>query len=162
MRFIKSNADKFNVDTSKIVASGGSVGGHLAAATALIKGYNEKTDDLSVGCIPKALVLFNPVIDNGPGGYGYERIGNEYKNFSPLHNIQKANPPTVIFLGTNDNLVPIETIKYYQTIMRKVGSKCEVFLYEGKGHGFFNQKEYQDKTMIEADKFLVGLGFFKK
>lgn len=161
MRFLKVNADKFNIDTCKIVASGGSAGGHLAAATALIKDYNEKTDDLSVSCVPKALVLFNPVIDNGPGGYGYERIGDEYKNFSPLHNIQKFAPPTIIFLGTKDNLIPLETVKYYQTVMRRLGIKCELFLYEGQGHGFFNQKEYQDKTIIEADKFLVDLGFLE-
>ncbi len=161
MRFIRTNAEKFNVDTSKILASGGSAGGHLAAATALIKEYNEKTDDLSVSCVPKALVLFNPVIDNGPGGYGYERIGAGYKNFSPLHNIQKGAPPTIIFLGTKDKLIPVETMKYYQTVMQKVGSRCELFLYDGQDHGFFNQKEYQDKTMVEADTFLTSLGFLK-
>ncbi len=161
MRFIRTNAAKFNVDTAKIIASGGSAGGHLAAATALISGYNEKTDDLSVSCVPKGLVLFNPVIDNGPGGYGYERIGADYKSFSPLHNIQKGAPPTIIFLGTKDNLIPVETMKYYQTVMRKVGSRCELFLYDGQDHGFFNQKEYQDKTILEADKFLTDLGFLK-
>jgi acetyl esterase len=161
MRFIRNNSAKFNVDTAKIIASGGSAGGHLAAATALISGYNEKTDDLSVSCVPKGLVLFNPVIDNGPGGYGYERIGAGYKNFSPLHNIQKGAPPTIIFLGTKDKLIPVETMKYYQTVMQKVGSRCELFLYDGQDHGFFNQKEYQDKTMVEADTFLTGLGFLK-
>lgn len=159
MRFVRSNADKFNVDTAKIIASGGSAGGQLATATALIKGYNEKTDDLSISCVPKALVLFNPVIDNGPAGYGFERIGNEYKNFSPLHNIEKGAPPTIIFLGTKDNLVPVETAKYFKMAMEKVGSKCELFLYDGQDHGFFNKKEYQDKTILETDKFLTGLGF---
>ena len=102
IRFIKKNASDFCVDKTKIIASGGSAGGHLAAATALIKTYNESTDDLSISPIPNALILFNPVIDNGPGGYGYERIGDEYKKFSPLHNIKKGAPPTIIFLGTNE------------------------------------------------------------
>jgi len=164
IRFIRENSEKFHVDTSKIVAAGGSAGGHLAAATALIDDYNENTDDISISCIPNALILFNPVFDNGPGGYGFERIGNAYKTFSPLHNIKTGAPPTIIFLGTNDQLVPIETAKYYQKVMNKVNSRCELFLYEGEGHGFFNYKnfEYYKKTIAESDKFLQSLGYLNK
>ena len=163
IRFIRNNATLFRIDTSKIIASGGSSGGQLAAATALIDAYSEKTDDLSISCIPNALVLYNPVIDNGPGGYGYEKIGDDYKNFSPLHNIKKGAPPTIIFLGTNDKHIPVETAEYYKKVMEKVDSKCELRLYEGQGHGFFNHKnlEYFKKTIIETDKFLVSLGYLK-
>ena len=164
IRYIREYADKFNVDPSKIVAAGGSAGGQLAAATALIDDYNENSDDISISCKPNALVLFNPVIDNGPGGYGYERIGDAYKSFSPLHNIKNGAPPTILFLGTNDKLIPIETVKYYQTVMSKVKSKCELRLYEGQGHGFFNYKnfEFYKKTLSEADLFLQSLGYIKK
>jgi len=164
IRFIREKADELNIDTSKIVASGGSAGGHLAAATALINDYNENTDNISVSCIPNALVLFNPVIDNGPGGYGYDRIGDEYKNFSPLHNIKNGAPPTILFLGTNDNLIPVETAKYYQKIMEKVNSRCELHLYEGQGHGFFNYNNfnYYKKTVSETDEFLQSLGYLNK
>ena len=160
IRFIRKNASEFGIDPSKIIASGGSAGGHLAAATALITDFNENTDDLSVTCVPNTLVLFNPVIDNGPGGYGYERIGDQYKNFSPLHNIIKGAPPTIIFLGTNDELIPVATAEYYKTVMEKVGSKCELKLYDGQGHGFFNYKnfEYYKKTLEEADRFLKSIG----
>lgn len=164
LRFIREQADELHIDTSKIVAAGGSAGGHLAAATALIDDYNENTDNMSVSCIPNALVLFNPVIDNGPGGYGYDRIGDDYKSFSPLHNIKNGAPPTILFLGTNDNLIPVETAKYYQKIMKKVNSSCELHLYEGQGHGFFNYKnfEYYKKTVSEADEFLQSLGYLDK
>lgn len=97
IRFIRAAADELYIDPAKIIAAGGSAGGHLAAATALIDNYNENTDNLSVSFIPNALVLFNPVIDNGPGGYGYERIGDDYKSFSPLHNIKNGAPPTIFF-----------------------------------------------------------------
>ena len=164
IRFIREHADEFHIDASKIVASGGSAGGHLAAATALIEDYNEKTDNRAISCIPNALVLFNPVIDNGPGGYGYDRIGDAYKSFSPLHNIKKGAPPTIFFLGTKDALIPVETAKYYQKVMEKVGSRCELRLYEGVGHGFFNYRnfEYYKETVSEADKFLQSIGYLKK
>lgn len=163
IRYIRKNAEEFRVDTSKIVAAGGSAGGHLAAATALIKKFNEELEDSSICCKPNALVLFNPVIDNGPGGYGYERIGDRYKDFSPLHNIVKDAPPTIFFLGTMDKLIPVETAKYYQTVMEKVGSRCGLFLYEGEGHGFFKFKpEYFQKTVFEMDKFLISLGYLKE
>lgn len=164
IRYIRQNAATFHIDPSKIVASGGSAGGHLAAAAALIDAYNEDSDTVSISCKPNALVLFNPVIDNGPGGYGYERIGDAYKSFSPLHNIKKGAPPTIIFQGTNDNLIPVETVKYYQTVMRKVDSRCELFLYEGKEHGFFNYNKLENykNTVAEADTFLQSLGYLKK
>lgn len=164
IRYIRQNAATFHIDTSKIVASGGSAGGHLAAATALIKDYNEDSDNKAISCKPNALVLFNPVIDNGPGGYGYERIGDEYKSFSPLHNIQKGAPPTIIFQGTKDKLIPVETVKYYQTVMRKVESRCDLFLYEGKEHSFFNYNKFEDykSTVSETDKFLQSLGYLKE
>jgi acetyl esterase/lipase len=164
IRYIRTHANELQIDPSKIIASGGSAGGHLAAATALIADYNESTDNTSISCIPNALVLFNPVFDNGPGGYGYERIRDAYKRFSPLHNITNGAPPTIVFLGEKDHLVPVETAKYYKTVMEKVKSRCDLFLYEGQEHGFFNYKnlEYYKKTVAETDTFLQSIGFLSK
>ena len=164
IRYIRAHANELQIDPSKIIAAGGSAGGHLAAATALITDYNESTDNTSISCIPNALVLFNPVFDNGPGGYGYERIRDAYKQFSPLHNITNGAPPTIVFLGEKDHLVPVETAKYYKTVMEKVKSRCDLFLYEGQEHGFFNYKnlEYYKKTVAETDTFLQSIGFLSK
>jgi acetyl esterase/lipase len=164
IRYIRAHANELQIDPSKIIAAGGSAGGHLATATALIADYNESTDNTSISCIPNALVLFNPVFDNGPGGYGYERIRDAYKQFSPLHNITNGAPPTIVFLGEKDHLVPVETAKYYKTVMEKVKSRCDLFLYEGQEHGFFNYKnfEYYKKTVAETDTFLQSIGFLSK
>ena len=164
IRYIRKNAEALGVDPLQIIASGGSAGGHLAAATALVNGFNDGTDDLSYSCVPNALVLFNPVIDNGPGGYGYERIGEAYKDFSPLHNIREGAPPTIFLLGTEDVLIPVETAHYYKTVMEKVGSRCELCLYEGEGHGFFNfgRSQHYESTVKAAESFLVSLGYLEE
>lgn len=111
------------------------------------------------------MILFNPVIDNGPGGYRYERIGDNYKNFSPLHNLSGKLPPTIIFLGKADKLIPVVTMKYYKLVMEKLNFICELNLYDNVGHGFFNyseedQKYYRD-TLLKAEKFLIDQGFMK-
>lgn len=116
---------------------------------------------MSVSCFPNSLVLFNSVIDNRPGGYGFKSVGEDYKSFSPLHNIKKNAPPIIIFSGTNDNLIPVETVKYYKKEMEKVESKCDLHLYEGQQHGFFNYKniEFYKKTVHEANKFLQSIRY---
>lgn len=165
MRYVRENAKKFHIDPFKIVASGGSAGGHLAAATALIDAYNESTDKLKVSCVPNALILFNPVIDNSPGGYGYERIGEAYIDFSPLHNIKEGAPPTLFFLGTKDKLIPVETAKYYKVVMERLGSRCDLHLYEDQVHGFFNRhvsENHYKLTLKEADLFLQSLGYLNE
>ena len=164
IRFIRAHAAKLGVDPDSIVAAGGSAGGHLAAACALVSGFDEPGEDLSLSCRPNALLLFNPVIDNGPGGYGFERIGEHYREFSPLHNLHGGAPPTLFLLGTEDKLVPVETARYYQKVMERLGLRCELHLYEGAGHGFFNppNPEYFDSTLQKADDFLVSLGYLRK
>lgn len=161
MRFVKKNVTRYSLDPDKIVAAGGSAGGHLAAATALIEGYDEEGEDISADVKPSALVLFNPVIDNGPGGYGYERIGEAYLSFSPLHNLREGAPPTVLFLGTLDRHIPMVTAEYYKHVMEKVGSRCDLHLYEGQQHGFFNYKNFElyRQTLLAADQFLMSLGY---
>lgn len=164
VRYLRANASKFHIDQDKIIASGGSAGGHLAASTALIDDYNEANDDLDISPIPNALVLFNPVIDNGPGGYGYERIGEQYIDFSPLHNIKAGAPPTLFLLGTKDALIPVVTAQYYQMVMEKVGSRCDLILYEDQPHGFFNYSRFENykKTVEATDEFLQSLGYLQK
>lgn len=161
IRHIKTHAARFQVDTGRIIAAGGSAGGHLAAASALISKFNDAQDNLGISSRPAALVLFNPVIDNSPGGYGYKRIGERYLDFSPLHNVHANVPPTIFFLGTSDKLIPVETAKRYKAAVEAAGSRCDLILYEGQPHGFFNYKNssFYKNTVYETDRFLESLGF---
>lgn len=163
IRYIRKHAKEFQIDPERIVASGGSAGGHLAAATGTVPGLEEEGEDLRVSSIPNAAVLFNPVFDNGPEGYGYDRIGERYKEFSPAHNILAGTPPTIVFLGTQDRLIPVSTAKRYKKTMEDAGNRCDLVLYDGAGHGFFNYKhpEYYKKTTMEAARFLASLGLIE-
>ena len=165
MRYVKKNADRLKIDTSRLVASGGSAGGHLAAAVALLDGFNAPGDDLSISPVPTALVLFNPVLNNSADeGYGYERVKDYYLEFSPYHNIHAGAPPTLVMVGTEDHLIPVTTATRYTEKMEALGSRCDLELYEGAGHGFFNYNrgpEYFYKTLERADEFLVSLGYLE-
>lgn len=161
IRFLKKNASNLGVDTTRIIASGGSAGGHLAAACYTNESINEENNPVDISAKPNALVLFNPVIDNSKQGYGYERIGERYLEFSPLHNIREGFPPTIFFLGTKDKLIPVETAESFKEKIESVGSRCELFLYEEQPHGFFNQKKFHKDILSKVDNFLNSLGYFK-
>tara|TARA_R110000744_G_scaffold233705_1_gene351661 strand:+ start:1219 stop:2010 length:792 start_codon:yes stop_codon:yes gene_type:complete len=161
MKYVKKNAVRLGIDSAKVIASGGSAGGHLAASTATILGFEGEAYK-GISAKPVALLLFNPVIDNGPAGYGYERLGDRYKEVSPLHNLKKGVPPTLFFLGTKDRLIPVITGRYYQKAMENLGSYCELVLYDGQPHGFFNYKnrEIYEQTILETETFLRKIGLF--
>jgi acetyl esterase/lipase len=163
IRWIRLHANELGIDPRRLAAGGGSAGGHVAAATATVDGFNQEGEDRSISCRPNALVLFNPVFDNGPVGYGYDRVKEYWEQFSPMHNISENTPPTIVFLGTKDKLIPVATAERYKKLMAGKGCRCDLHLYKDQGHGFFNyrNKKYYAATVIEADKFLVSLGYLK-
>ena len=62
---------RLGIDPKRIAAGGGSAGGHVAAATGVCNGFEDPDDsNAEVSSKADALLLFNPVYDNGPEGYG--------------------------------------------------------------------------------------------
>ena len=164
VRWIRKNADKLGIDSGRIAAGGGSAGGHVAAATGTVPGLEEASEDQAISSKPNALVLFNPVYDNGPKGYGYERVKSQYQEISPIHNIRKGVPPAIVFLGDQDKLIPVETANKFKSLMEKAGSRSDLHIYKGQPHGFFNKGKkgnYYEKTVLAMDKFLLSLGWIK-
>ncbi len=160
IRWIRTHANELGIDPDKLVAAGGSAGGHIAAATATLSGFNEEGEDTSINCRPDALVLFNPVYDNSPAGYGHSRVKNYWEEFSPMHNLASNTPPTVVFFGTKDKFVPVATAEEYKRRMEANHVRCDLHLYEDQPHSFFNYAKYYE-TLLEADKFLISLGYLK-
>lgn len=165
VRWIRTYATALGIDPNRIAAGGGSAGGHVAAAAALTEGLDEPGEAQDVSARPDALVLFNPVVDNGPGGWGHDRVQDFWQQISPLHNVGAGAPPTVVLLGTKDALIPVETGRAYKARMEAAGARCDLHLYEGQTHGFFNPTRKPngpanfEATMEAVDAFLVSTGF---
>ncbi len=159
LRYLRARATELGIDPDRIVAAGGSAGGHLAAATACLPGLDDLSDDLSINPRPSALVLWYGVIDNGPGGYGHDRIGARYPEFSPFYNVSPGFPPTLFFLGTADEHIPVATARAFQEKIRAAGSRCELMLFEGATHPVYNYRLPASATkraecLEAADAFL--------
>lgn len=163
IRYVRKHAKDLNINPDMIAAGGGSAGGHLAATCGNIIGLDSPNEDMSISSVPNALALLNPVIDNGPGGFGYHRVKERYKEISPFHNITKNAPPTIIFLGTKDKLIPVKTVETYKSNMELVGSRCDLILYKDQGHAFFAKPpiKYFIETTFESDLFLNSLGYIE-
>ncbi len=165
MRWVRGRAGELGIDPERIASAGGSAGGHLAAHVGMVEGLDDPEDDRSVSAKSDAMVLFNPVFDNGPEGWGTKRVGARYREFSPAHNISRDDPPAMVFLGTEDKLIPVHAVERFQKAMRDAGVRCEAEFYEGQPHGFFNYgrsaNKYYYQTVKAADAFLVSLGWLE-
>ncbi len=174
IRWIRKHAERLGVDPNRIVAGGGSAGGHLAAATALLPGLDDVSDDLSISSTPNALALFNPALVLAPidGKFSMDedrqellsnRLGTDLEAMSPYHHVAGKIGPTIIFHGTGDKTVPFQTAELFQEALKATGSRCELVGYEGEPHGFFNYRRRNNGAFIDSvhklDVFLVSLGY---
>ena len=156
IRFVRSNAKLFSINPNRIATAGGSAGGLLAAVAGNIDLFDNSDEDLTISSKPNLLILYNPVIDFGVRKWLWI---NNPSDASPIHNISKGSPPTIILTGTNDKIVPVESIMNYKKIMESIGSRCDVILYEGAEHAFFNTGEDFVDTLYRTDVFLKSLGY---
>ncbi len=173
IRWMRKNAARLGIDPKRIVAAGGSAGGHLAACAAVVPGLNEPGEDTAISAVPNAAVLFNPVLVLAPlDGKGFgslasrltaERMGVEPRELSPAHHVHPGAPPIIVFHGKADDVVPFATVEAFAEKMKAAGNRCAVIGYEAQGHGFFNYgrggNQCFAQTLKEADQFLASLGY---
>jgi len=160
VRWMRANAAKLGVDPDRIVAAGGSAGGHIAACTAFSPGLDADDGDAKISSKANALVLFNPVLRFTGIPELMQRIDNDEtlgKAISPTLHLTKESPPTLIFFGTADRLAAMGD--EFMKKSKELGHRAELFMAEGQPHGFFNRPPWQEKTTQRMDEFLVSIGY---
>lgn len=165
IQWVRKNAKDLNIDSNKIIASGGSSGGYLAAASYFVDkkvvGNNDKTNGK-----PNALILFNP------GGMDMPKVNEEAfmmrfgapkKDVNLIDLIGINAPPILILHGDVDETVDINTVRNFTKKMNTLGHKCELIEYKNEPHGFFNFGRSNNEpfyhTLSVSDDFLIENGF---
>lgn len=165
--FVRNNAEKFGINPDKMVASGGSAGGHLAACLGTVKDTRNGSASR-----PNAMVLFNPrcIVDPKNPQYAFvQELGTQAINISPYHHIDEDTPPSIIYHGTSDDLVPYEDSVLFHKKLLELGVRSAIELFENREHSFFyGNKETPgyakpgedfQKTLDLTDSFLRELTF---
>ena len=145
IRYVRANSGSLGVDPNRIAASGGSAAGCVSTCCALVPGYEEEGEDLSVSSKPDTLVLFNP-------GLG---------TLSPTHHVKSGNPPAIVMHRKEDERLPVDKILRFQKTMQEAGNRCDVHLYDGTTHGFYKSEPWFSETLKVTDRFLASLGYLE-
>ena len=123
IRYVRAHAKELGVDPDKIIAEGGSAGGHLAACTAMIEGHDEPGEDTSVSSMANALVLHNPGL--GGAGFGHEFFAR-HPDCEPIRQIRPGLPPVILSNGTKDKTTLYADARRFTETMQKAGNRCEL------------------------------------
>ncbi len=179
LRWIRAHASDLGVDPHRLVAAGGSAGGHVAACTAQCLLNAPAGEDTTISPRPDALVLFNPILDlvtairfrPGPtaspglvGAWGWLQqfttliadTGLQAR-LSPARHVARGDPPTLVFFGARDVL--LVQGRAYVAAMVADSVHAELFVADSVSHGFFNGSPWYERTVYRTDEFLASLGY---
>ncbi len=158
MRWLRGHAAELGIDPGRIVAAGGSAGGHLAACT-----YLAADEGGPVSPKPAALLLYNPVVDlvalrSTRDKTLVEGLDEEVAaRISPSLLIGNRMPPTLVMAGTRDRF--FQQIRGFAEKAKATGALMETSYPEGQQHGYFNRSPWLERTTAEADAFLRKIGY---
>lgn len=149
VRFIRSRAEEFGVDSDRLGVFGGSAGGHLTLmlATASDPGNEEAADEIErVSDRIAAVVAYYPPTDlrglvNEPPNESKRFPALNFEpakavDYSPIAHVSPDDPPTLLIHGDQDDLVPLEHSTNMLETLKEHNIACNLVIIEGAGHGF--------------------------
>lgn len=156
IRWTRQHAKEWKIDPGRLIAAGGSAGGHLALCAAVFP-HHDEDGEASVSCVPEGLILFNPVVDTTATGFGEPSFDGRALGASPVHHIRPGLPDTLLLHGTADTTVPVENARRLAAEMTRHGNRCRLVEYPEQIHGFFNYRDganlHYATTVNEATAF---------
>lgn len=165
IRWLRHNADNFQIDPDRIVVGGAAGGALLALMTSLPKDKELQSID-GLDCRAQAMILFSALVNPLRQSKALERFADsrEAKSLSPIHRLRRKLPPMILFHGKADRITPFAEITSFCRKMRFRGNRCDVIDFERADHSFFNFNVSHDRfeaTIGAADRFLVELGLIE-
>ena len=151
IRWLKQNSGKLGIDPQRIIAGGGSAGGHISALATLGSGLDDPADPKDIDTRVVAYLWFNPAFS--PDDRTDPKI-------DILTCIKPDLAPAVVFFGDKDEWKPGWDAAHRK--WKEAGAKnIELHIAKGQPHGFFNKDPWRTITLIEADRFLVKRGLLR-
>jgi acetyl esterase/lipase len=153
IRIVRSRAEEWGINPSKIGIAGSSAGGHLASTvgTRFDYGKTESNDPLEkISCRPDFMLLLYPVITfrEAFGHMGSRKNligeGNDWKlveKYSNELHVTPETPPTFLVLADDDKgVVPRNSVEFYLAL-KENNVPAEMHIFAEGGHGFGMNKK---------------------
>lgn len=160
VRWLRANAQKYNLDPERFAAWGNSAGGHLVALLGVSGGVKEFDvgDNLEFSSKVQAVCdWFGPTDflqmnaqSEGKGALDHDSPKSPESRFiggpiqenkdkvakaNPIRYVTKDSPPFLIVHGEKDNLVPIGQSKLLEAALKKAGADVTLIVLPRSGHG---------------------------
>ena len=138
LNWLASHAEDYNVDTNRVGVYGYSAGAQMAAMLAATNelNFNIKIKAAVAGGTPAEFSWIEP--DSTALSYwlGAPRSEDEdvYLDASPLTYISADDPPFLLFHGTSDRIVPIESAIKLNSALKKQNIESKLIEVKDKGH----------------------------
>jgi len=136
VRWARENSGELGIDSDMVIAGGISAGGHLAACTAMVPGFDDPDDNMSVSTLPQAVALHTAPVNPAKDNYFLELLQGRAKPeaLSPFHHIKSDLPPMCMVQGTADQIVSYGSAREFSKKMQEEGNRCELLTIEGADH----------------------------
>lgn len=173
VRYIRMNAEQFQVDPQKLGVYGNSAGGHLSLmlGTASDEGNPKATDPvLKVSDRVQAVVAYVAPTDLTIMVREHKERLPAYDKFpaldlnmdgakanSPLRQVSADDPPTLLIVGVKDDLVPVDHSRKMKAAFEEQKVPVRLVEYPNSTHGLLPE-DAKDSIVQMAEWFETHLG----